>query len=51
MTNLNDNRVLGRRGARQVTVDELRQVVGGVATLLSVIFTAPASNPDHHLDS
>lgn len=47
----NGHRVLSRRGAREVTADELQQIVGGLITLLSVIFTTPVSNPDHHLDS
>lgn len=45
-------RVLNRMGARELTMDELQKIVGGdLHTLLSVIFTLPVSNPDHHLDS
>ncbi|HEY6348243.1 MAG TPA: hypothetical protein VI636_02425 [Candidatus Angelobacter sp.] len=47
----NDHRVLSRMGAREVTADELQQIAGGLLTLLSVIFTSPVTNPDHHLDS
>lgn len=52
-THTND-RVLGRLGARELTRDELQNIVGGdssLLTLLSVIFTLPVANPDHHLDS
>ena len=38
-------------GARALTAEELRSIVGGdLHTLLSVIFTLPVNNPDHHLD-
>lgn len=47
-----NNRVLNRLGARELTLGELKNIVGGdLHTLLSVIFTQPVSNPDHHLDS
>ncbi len=32
----NDNRVLGRRGAKELTLNEADLVTGGVSTLLSV---------------
>jgi hypothetical protein len=32
----NDNRVLGRRGAKELTPSETDHVIGGVSTLLSV---------------
>jgi hypothetical protein len=51
MSNENNNRVLSRMGARQLTENEIEETFGGVATLLSVILTAPASNPDRRLDS
>lgn len=51
MSNENNNRVLSRMGARQLTPNEIDGIFGGGATLLSVILTAPASNPDHRLDS
>ena len=47
-----NHRVLNRLGARELTAAELKNIVGGdLHTLLSVIFTLPVSNPDHHLDS
>ena len=51
MSDDNNNRVLGRMGARQLTQNEIENTVGGGATLLSVILTSPASNPDRRLDS
>jgi hypothetical protein len=45
------NRVLTRRGARQLSHDEMEQTAGGGATLLSVIVTNTAGNPDQRLDS
>jgi hypothetical protein len=52
MSNENNNRVLSRMGARQLTRNEIDEVTGALAaTLLSVILTSPASNPDHRLDS
>lgn len=51
MSTNNHGRVLSRWGAREVTVEELEKIVGGnLHTLLSVIFTSPATNPDEHLD-
>jgi hypothetical protein len=48
----NNNRVLSRIGARQLVQNETNEVTGGlIPTLLSVLLTAPASNPDHRLDS
>ena len=32
----NDNRVLGRKGAKELTLSEADHVIGGVATLLSL---------------
>ncbi len=51
MSNENNNRVLSRMGARQLTQDEIEGIYGGIPTLLSVILTSPASNPDRRLDS
>jgi hypothetical protein len=45
------NRVLTRRGARQLSKDEIEQTTGAGATLLSVIVTNTAGNPDQRLDS
>ena len=52
MSNNQENRVLSRRGARELTQDETQGVTGGVIipSLLSVIRTGPATNPDHSLD-
>ncbi len=50
MSNNNENRVLGRMGARKLTDNEAEQIVGGVIpTLLSVIRTNNGS--DYSLDS
>ncbi|HKR97793.1 MAG TPA: hypothetical protein VJW55_20615 [Candidatus Angelobacter sp.] len=51
MSNDNNNRVLGRMGARQLTPNEMDNVGGGGATLLSVIRTGSAAAPDQRLDS
>lgn len=52
MSHNNDGRVLNRMGAREITMEELQKIVGGdLHTILSVIFTSPATNPDEHLDS
>lgn len=49
MSNKNDNRVLNRMGARQLSQNELDGVAGGIVpTLLSVIFTN--NGQDHSLD-
>jgi hypothetical protein len=45
------NRVLTRRGARQLTQNEIEQTTGAGATLLSVIVTNTGGNPDQRLDS
>jgi hypothetical protein len=47
----NTNRVLTRRGARQLSQDEVEQTTGAAATLLSVIVTNTGGNPDQRLDS
>ena len=46
-----NNRVLSRMGARQLMHNEIDNVGGGFHTLLSVMLTNPASNPDRNLDS
>jgi hypothetical protein len=51
MSNADNNRVLTRRGARQLSQDEIEQTAGAGATLLSVIVTNTAGNPDQKLDS
>ena len=50
MSNNNDNRVLIRMGARQLTQKEVEQVAGAKATLASDLATGPVSNPDDILD-
>lgn len=47
----NNNRVLTRRGARQLSQDEIDQAAGGINTLLSVIITTQNGNRDQRLDS
>ena len=51
MSNQDNNRVLIRVGARKLSHDEMEQTAGGGATLLSVIVTNTAGNPDQRLDS
>lgn len=53
MTASAGNRVLHRRGARELTQEEVAKVSGAVLlTLLSVIVTnAPGGGYDDHLDS
>jgi hypothetical protein len=52
MSNLNDNRVLGRTGARQLKEQEIAGVTGGlIPTRLSVLVTGPSSNPDQSFDT
>jgi len=47
-----NNRVLTRRGARQLSQDEIEQTSGAGATLLSVIMTTTTSgSSDQKLDS
>jgi hypothetical protein len=50
MSNNNDNRVLIRMGARQLTQDEVEQVAGGKLTFASVLATGPVNNPDETFD-
>jgi hypothetical protein len=45
------NRVLTRRGARQLSHDEIEQTAGAANTLLSVMVTNSAGHPDQRLDS
>lgn len=46
-----NNRVLTRRGARQLSQDEIDQTAGGINTLLSVIITNQNGNRDQRLDN
>jgi hypothetical protein len=52
MSNQDNNRVLTRMGARQLSQEELGGVSGGlIPTRLSVLVTGPSSNPDHSFDT
>jgi hypothetical protein len=53
MSNHNDNRVLGRMGARQLTQNEIERISGGGGgnTHASLTVTGPASNPDTGMDT
>jgi hypothetical protein len=46
-----NNRVLTRRGARQLSQDEIEQTAGAANTLLSVIITNQNGNRDQRLDN
>jgi len=52
MSNNHNNRVLGRRGARYVTDEEIQKVAGRalVPTRLTEFLTGSASNPDKNFD-
>jgi len=41
-----NNRVLSRTGARQLTKNEIDNIGGGIPTLLSIIRTGPLVDPD-----
>jgi hypothetical protein len=48
----NNNRVLNRMGARQLTQNEMEQIAGGGGnTHASLTLTGPANNPDTGRDS
>jgi hypothetical protein len=53
MSNNNDNRVLSRIGARQLTSDELEQIngAGGPFTRASLTGTNAMHSPDTDMDS
>ena len=51
MSNSSNNRVLIRKGARSLTENEIELTSGASATLLSVIVTNTAGNPDQRLDT
>jgi len=52
MSNDNNNRLLMRMGARQLTQNEIEKVAGSrLSTLASVLFTGPVYNPDQTLDT
>ncbi|HEY6348242.1 MAG TPA: hypothetical protein VI636_02420 [Candidatus Angelobacter sp.] len=54
MSNNNETRVLTRRGARELSAEEIQQIKGNgniLITILSVILTHTASGAfDEHLD-
>jgi hypothetical protein len=50
MSNDNNNRVLTRRGAYQLTQEEIEQITGGKLTVATDLPTGPISNPDDMLD-
>jgi hypothetical protein len=48
----NNNRVLGRMGARPLKQHEIAGVSGGlIPTRLSVLVTGPSSHPDQSFDT
>jgi hypothetical protein len=49
MSKNNNKRVLGRRGAHELTQEQTQEINGGISTLLSVIRTGGGS--DVRLDS
>lgn len=48
MKNSNDNRVLGRRGARMITEDEASEVNGGIITATKCSFGPTGVDGDLH---
>ena len=50
MSNNNENRVLSRMCARQLTQNEVAQVAGGKLTFATALLTGPANNPDETFD-
>ena len=51
MSNNHENRVLTRRGARQLTSDELEQITGAGITRASLTGTNNMPSPDTDMDS
>ena len=54
MSNHQDNRVLSRTGARELTGEEINNITAagdGLITLASVLVTGPVSHPDDFLDT
>jgi hypothetical protein len=45
-----NNRVLTRRGARQLTQKEMEQITGSAATVATALPTGTPSHPDTMLD-
>ena len=51
MSNNNENRVLNRMGARQLTRNEVERVAGAqTSSIGTLILTGNISHPDRHLD-
>lgn len=51
MSNENNNRVINRIGARQLTPNEIDKIGGGIVpTRLTAFLTAPVTDPDRRLD-
>jgi hypothetical protein len=50
MSNNNENRVLSRMGARQLTQNEVTQVAGGKLTFATALITGTTNNPDDTFD-
>jgi hypothetical protein len=51
MSSENNNRVLSRTGARQLTQIELDKISGGfIPTRLTAMLTGPVTDPDRRLD-
>jgi hypothetical protein len=51
MSNNNENRVLSRMGARQLTQNEVEQIAGGGFTRASLTGTNTIQSPDTDMDS
>jgi hypothetical protein len=51
MSNNNENRVLSRMGARQLTQSEIEKVAGGGITRASLTGTNAMPSPDTDMDS
>lgn len=50
MSNNNNNRVLTRKGARQLNAEEIAQITGGKITPLTLMLTGSASGMDETPD-
>ena len=46
----NDHRVLCRKGARQLTHNEVEEVAGGKLTFATALITGTTNNPDDTFD-
>lgn len=50
MSNTGDNRVLSRKGARQLNLSEIEQITGGKITPLTLLLTGSPSGTDESPD-